>query len=43
LSEIAGEAVCTGLFCAEAGIKVIADVTTSKININIESGGIMRS
>jgi hypothetical protein len=33
LSEIAGDAICAGLSCAEAGIKVIAEVTTSKINI----------
>ncbi len=32
-SEIAGEAVCAGVSCAEAGIKVIADMTTSDIKI----------
>jgi hypothetical protein len=32
-SEIAGEAVCAGVSCAEAGIKVIADVTTSNTKI----------
>ena len=31
LSEIAGEGVCARVFCAKAGIKVIADVTTSDI------------
>jgi hypothetical protein len=32
-AEIAGEVVCAGVSCAEAGIKVIADVTTSDIKI----------
>jgi hypothetical protein len=32
-SEIAGEGVCARIFCGEAGIKVIADVTTSDMKI----------
>jgi hypothetical protein len=39
LSDVACEVVCAGLFCAEAGDEVIAEITTSKINI--EGWGIM--